>query len=291
MSSFSTKNLTAKVVLLPTVLVALACFYGTSLWTVYISMTGSSMLPNYHFIGFDQYVRLFNTPRWDVAYANMAIFGVLMVVGTLLMGTLLAILIDSKVRYEGVFRTLLLYPLSMSFIVTGVAWQWVLSPTLGVQQFVRSLGWSDFTFDWIVQPERAIYTLVFAGIWHSSGLIMVLMLAGLRGVDPEIWRATRVEGISKAKAYLHIVLPMLRPVILTCVVLLTTAVVKGYDLVVAMTGGGPGYASDLPGLFVVSTAFERANIGLASAGAVIMVVSIVAALAPYLYIELSRRDK
>ena len=291
MSSFSTKNLTAKVVLLPTVLVALACFYGTSLWTVYISMTGSTMLPNYHFIGFDQYVRLFNTPRWDVAYANMAIFGVLMVVGTLLMGTLLAILIDSKVRYEGVFRTLLLYPLSMSFIVTGVAWQWVLSPTLGVQQFVRSLGWSDFTFDWIVQPERAIYTLVFAGIWHSSGLIMVLMLAGLRGVDPEIWRATRVEGISKAKAYLHIVLPMLRPVILTCVVLLTTAVVKGYDLVVAMTGGGPGYASDLPGLFVVSTAFERANIGLASAGAVIMVVSIVAALAPYLYIELSRRDK
>lgn len=291
MSSFFTKNLTAKVVLLPTVLVTLACFYGTSLWTVYISMTGSSMLPNYHFIGFDQYVRLFNTPRWDTAYANMAIFGVLMVVGTLLMGTLLAILIDSKVRYEGVFRTLLLYPLSMSYIVTGVAWQWVLSPTLGVQQFVRSLGWNDFTFDWIVQPERAIYTLVFAGIWHSSGLIMVLMLAGLRGVDPEIWRATRVEGISKAKAYLHIILPMLRPVILTCVVLLTTAVVKGYDLVVAMTGGGPGYASDLPGLFVVSTAFERANIGLASAGAVIMVVSIVAALAPYLYIELSRRDK
>lgn len=291
MSRFFTKNLTAKIVLLPTVLVTLACFYGTSLWTAYISMTPSGMLPNYRFIGFEQYVRLFNTPRWDTAYLNMAIFGVLMVAGTLLLGTLLAILIDSKIRFEGVFRTLLLYPLSMSFIVTGVAWQWVLSPTQGVQQFVRSLGWSDFTFDWIVQPDRAIYTLVFAGVWHSSGLIMVMMLAGLRGVDQEIWRATRIEGISKAKVYLHIVLPMLRPLIMTCVVLLTTAVVKGYDLVVAMTGGGPGYASDLPGLFVVSTAFERANIGLASAGAVIMVVSIVAALAPYLYIELSRRDK
>ena len=290
MSRFLKKNLVPMLALLPAVLVMLTCFYGSSLWTTYISMTPSGMLPNYRFIGFEQYVRLFDTPRWQTAYTNMAIFGALMVLGTLAAGTLLAILIDSKVRCEGIFRTLLLYPLSMSFIVTGIAWQWVLSPTEGVQQFVRNLGWSDFTFDWIVQPDRAIYTLVFAGIWHSSGLVMVLMLAGLRGVDHDIWRATRVEGISRTRTYIHIILPMLRPTILTCVVLLTTAVVKGYDLVVALTGGGPGDASDLPALFVVNAAFERANIGLASAGAVVMVLSIVAALAPYFYIELSRRD-
>lgn len=291
MPSFFPRHATAKMVLLPAVLVTLVCFYGTSLWTIYISMTPSEMLPNYKFVGLQQYIRLFHTPRWDTAYANMAIFGILMISGTLLLGTFLAILIDSKVRFEGVFRTILLYPLSMSFIVTGVAWQWLLSPTTGIEHFVRSIGWSDFSFDWIVQPERAIYTLVFAGVWHSSGLVMVLMLSGLRGIDQEIWRASQVEGIPKIKVYLHIVLPMLRPLILTSVVLLTTAVVKGYDLVVAMTGGGPGYASDLPGLFVVSTAFERSNIGLASAGAVVMVVSIVAALAPYLYIEISRKDK
>jgi len=291
MRTQSSKNLSAKLVLLPTVIALLACFYGSSLWTAYISMTPSRMMPNYTFTGLSQYVRLFRMETWNVAYVNLAVFGILTVIGTLIVGILLAILIDSKVRGETVFRTLMLYPLSMSYIVTGLAWQWVFNPTLGVQQFMRNLGFPDFVFDWIIQPDRAIYTLVFAAIWHSAGLIMVMILAGLRGIDHEIWRAARIDGIPKAKVYLHIVLPMLRPLIVTCVVMLATGVIKSYDLVVAMTGGGPGFASNLPGLFVVSTAFERSNIGLASAGAVVMLLSVIAALAPYLYIEFSRKDK
>ena len=167
----------------------------------------------------------------------------------------------------------------------------VLSPTIGVQNFVRGLGWSDFVFDWIVRPDRAIYTLVFAGVWHQSGLIMAIMLAGLRGIDREIWRATRVEAIPPWRVYLSIVLPMLRPLLVTCVVLIAIAVVRSYDLVVAMTGGGPGYASDLPAKFVVDFAFERANIGQASAAAAVMLVSVLTVLAPYLYLELARRER
>ena len=285
------RNLAAKTVLTPTVLVMLVCFYGCALWTAYLSVTRSALLPNYQFAGVFQYVRLFATPRWNVAWTNMFLFGVLDIFVTLGLGVLLAVLIDRQVRFEGAFRTIFLYPLSISFIVTGLTWQWVLSPTIGVQNFVRGLGWSDFVFDWIARPDRAIYTLVFAGVWHQSGLIMAIMLAGLRGIDRDIWRATRIEAIPPWRVYLSIVLPMLRPLLVTCIVLIAIAVVKSYDLVVAMTGGGPGYASDLPGKFVVDFAFERANIGQASAAAAVMLGSVLTVLAPYLYLELLRRER
>lgn len=288
---YRSRSLMAKLVLAPTVLVMLICFYGSALWTVYISMTRSFLLPAYAFAGGAQYERLFHTPRWQVAYGNMFLFGALDIIGTLFLGTLLAVLLDRRVRFEGLFRTIMLYPLSISFIVTGLTWQWVLSPTIGFQNFIRGLGWTDFVFDWITQPDRAIYTLVFAGIWHQSGLIMAIMLAGLRGVDREIWRAIRVEGIPAWRAYLQVILPMLRPLIVTCVVLIAIAVVKSYDLVVAMTNGGPGFASDLPGKFVVDFEFERANIGQASAAATVMLGSVLAIVAPYLYFELSRKNR
>lgn len=291
MAALRIRYLTAKAVVAPTVLVMAACFYGTILWTIYISFTRSSLVPNYDFAGVAQYVRLFSTARWYTAFGNMFVFGGLFIAGALVLGTLLAVLIDQKVKGEGAFRTIFLYPLSMSFIVTGLAWQWFLNPTMGLQDFVRGLGWESFTFDWIVDRDRAIYTLVLAGVWHSSGLIMAIMLTGLRGIDHEIWRAARVEGIPRWRTYLSIVLPMLRPLVVTCVVLLAIAVVKSYDLVVAMTRGGPGNATDLPAKFVVDLTFERANIGLASAGAVVMLVAVLAALAPYLYIELSRRAR
>jgi glucose/mannose transport system permease protein len=289
--AYRARSLAAKLVLAPTVLVMLFCFYASAAWTVYISMTRSFLLPIYGFAGTAQYDRLFATPRWQVAYGNMFLFGVLDIVGTLFLGTLLAILLDRGVRFEGVFRTIMLYPLAISFIVTGLTWQWVLSPTIGFQNFVRGLGWDDFAFDWITRPDRAIYTLVFAGIWHQSGLIMAIMLAGLRGVDREIWRAIRVEGIPPWRAYVSIILPMLRPLMVTCIVLVAIAVVKSYDLVVAMTNGGPGFSSDLPGKFVVDFEFERANIGQASAAATVMLGSVLAIVAPYLYFELSRKNR
>lgn len=170
-------------------------FYGSIVWTGYMSLTRSTLMPNYNFVGFDQYIKLFTNHRWLVSCLNMVIFGVLYIVGTLAFGTLLAVFADRRIRAESLFRTIFLYPLAVSLIVTGLSWRWVLDPVNGLQGLVRGMGWENFTFDWLTDPDRAIYTLVIAGIWHSAGLIMVIILAGLRGVDEDLWKAIRMEGI------------------------------------------------------------------------------------------------
>ena len=268
----------AKLVLVPTILLCAIGFYGSILWTFVISFTTSGMLPQYNFAGFDQYIKLFGMDRWHTAYTNMFIFGFLYIACSLVFGTLLAIALDQGIRAQNFFQTMFLYPIALSFIVTGLAWQWFLNPTTGLQQFVRSLGFTDFTFDWLNRPNLAIYTLVIAGVWHAAGLMMAIMFAGLRSVDTEIWRAAKVDGIPKITMYRRVILPMLKPVIVTCVVLLSMDVIKSYELIVAMTGGGPGYATDVPAKFVVDNLFDRANIGRASAAAVLMLISVLAIL-------------
>jgi glucose/mannose transport system permease protein len=198
------------------------------------------------------------------------------------LGYLLAVFIDQRVHGENFFRTVFLCPHALSFIVTGELWKWYLDPELGLQKFVHDLGWSGFTFDWIADRHLAIYTLVMAGIWQSVGVVMVLMLAGLRSVDEDIWKVTRVDGIPAWRVYLGVVPPMMLPSILTSVALLGTGAVKNYDLVVAMTSGGPGIATDVPSKFVMEYLFERSNIGLAAAGATTMLLTTIIIAAPLL---------
>jgi glucose/mannose transport system permease protein len=280
----------AKLTLAPTLIVALVCFYATIGWTTLMSFTASRLLPDYTFVGTEQYERLFETQRWGVAFENMFVFGGLFIAACLVLGFLLAVALDRKIAMEGVLRGTFLYPFALSFIVAGLTWQWLLNPAFGVEKVLHDLGFANARFDWIVDPDKAIYTIVIAGVWRNAGLIMAIFLAGLRGINPEIWRATRIEGIAPWRVYLHIVIPMLRPTVLTAIVLLATSVVTSYDLVVAMTGGGPGYATDLPGKFVVDFLFQRSNLGLASAAAVVMLGSIIGALAPYFAMELRRRE-
>lgn len=275
----------------PTVVVLTGCFYLCLAWTAWISFTRSRLLPDYALAGALQYERLLASPRWSTALSNLFVFGGLFTLLSLAIGTLLAVALDRQVRCESALRTAHLYPFSLSFIVAGVAWQWLLNPTLGLQKLVRDLGFSHFEADWITDPDTAIYTIVAAGVWRNAGLVMALMLAALRGVNPEIWRAARIDGIPTWRTYWHVVLPMTRPMVLTAVILLVTATITSYDLVVAMTDGGPGYATDMPGKFVVDVLFKRSNLGLASAAAVLMVGAVVAAIAPYLFIELRRRER
>ena len=275
------RNLAAKLALLPTSLAVAVCFYGCLIWTLVISVSASKLLPNYGFSGLMNYRRLFASLRWETAYSNMFVFGALFILMSLMLGVILAMLLDRNIRAEGIFRGIFLYPLSMSFIVTGLAWQWFLNPSLGLQQLARRLGFSHFTFDWIVDQDRALYTVAIAAAWHAAGLVMALTLTGLRGVDPHIWSATRIDGVHPLRVYWHVVLPMSRPAI----VLLTEVVVKSYDIVIAMTGGGPGGATDLPSLFIVDFSFHRASLGVAAAGAVVMLASVIAALAPLLYLS------
>ncbi|MBA5777121.1 sugar ABC transporter permease [Stappia sp. F7233] len=276
-------NAAASLALLPAAVIVLVVYLGCMVWTVRLSFSSSKLLPVLDWVGVRQYSRLFANERFLISVENIVLFGVLFIAGCLVLGFLLAVFIDQKVRSEAAFRTIFLYPYAMSFVVTGLAWQWFLNPTLGLQKIVRDLGFESFTFDWLVNQDMVVYTLVIAGVWHGSGLVMCILLAGLRGVDEDLWKAARIDGIPTWRVYLSIVLPLLGPMIVTAVVLLATSVVKLYDLVVAMTHGGPGIASEVPAKFVMDHFFERNNIGLATAAATMMLISVAAVLAPWVY--------
>ena len=275
----------ARLALLPAAAVVVVVYLGCMLWTVRLSFSSSKLLPTLDFVGLEQYERLLTNTRFLISAQNVVVFGALFLAGCLVLGFLFAVFIDQRVRNEGVFRTIFLYPHALSFIVTGLVWQWFLNPTLGLQKLVRDFGFESFSFDWLVSREMVVYTLVIAGIWQSAGLVMAILLAGLRGVDEDIWKATRVDGIPTWRVYLSIVLPLLRPMLITVTVLLAIAVVKVYDLVVAMTGGGPGIASEMPAKFVMDHLFQRGNVGLATACATVMLITVIAVLAPWLYTQ------
>jgi glucose/mannose transport system permease protein len=269
-------------------LTVLVGYLGTALWSLRVSMSSSRTFPSDDFVGLAQYERLFGNERWLLSLQNLAIYGVLFIATCMIIGFLLAVFIDQKVRFEGLLRTIFLYPYAMSFVATGLVWQWVLNPGDGLQRAVRQMGWSDFSFDWIIDQDKVIYTIVIATVWQASGLVMALMLAGLRGIDEELWKASRIDGIPAWRVYVSIVLPMLAPTVATAFVLLFTGVVKVFDSVVSMTQGGPGTASDVPAKFIMDHLFGRANIALASAGSMVLLLTVLALVAPLIYAR-SRR--
>ena len=279
------RNLNAKIASIPMILTASIIFFGGTLWTVFYSFTNSKLLPRLKFVGFSQYERLWSTNRWLISIENLLIFGFLSLFLSLVIGFLLAVLIDQKIRFENTFRTIFLYPFALSFIVTGLVWQWILNPDFGIQKVVRSLGWNNFTFDPLYDAKIVIYGILIAALWQGTGLVMCLMLAGLRGIDQEIWKAAKIDGIPAWKTYLLIIIPMMRPVFVTTLVLITSGIVKVYDLVVAQTSGGPGISSEVPAKFVYDTMFLKQNLGQGFAGSTMMLLSVLIVLVPWAYLE------
>ena len=269
--------------LLPMLLTVLVAYLGALAWSLKVSFTNSRTFPSDEFVGLAQYERLFTNERWLLSLENLALYGVLFIALCMLLGFLLAVFIDQKVRGEGVFRTVFLYPYAMSFVATGLTWQWMLNPGNGIQQAIRLWGFENFKFDWIVDPDRVMYTIVLATVWQASGFVMALLLAGMRSIDAQIWNATRIDGIPAWQVYAFIVLPMLGESIATVFVLLLTASVKLFDAVVSMTQGGPGNASEVPAKFIMDHLFGRANLALASAGSVVLLLTVLALVAPLLY--------
>ena len=279
------RNLNAKIASIPMIVTALFVFVGGTAWTVVYSFTKSRMLPSTRWVGLDQYERLWSTSKWIVAIENLAIYGSCMLVLSFVVGFVLATLIDQKIRFENTVRTIILYPFALSFIVTGLVWQWILNPNFGVQSIVRNLGWESFTFDPLYNPDIAIFGVLFAGLWQGSGLVMVLMLAGLRGIDQEVWKAARVDGIPAWKTYLFIVIPMMRPVFITTLVLVVTGIVKIYDLIVAQTGGGPGISTEVPAKYVYDSMFANLNLGQGFAASTMMLVTVAIVVIPWAIME------
>ena len=282
------QKLLPRLVLSPSLAVTLVFVYGFILFTVYLSFTGSKILPVYDWVGFENYARLFKLRVWSIALKNLAIFGSLYIVICISIGLTLAILIDQKIRGEGVLRPVYLYPMALSFIVTGVAWKWFLDPGIGLEHTVIGLGWPDFRFDWIKNHDMAIYTIVIAAVWQTSGFVMAMFLAGLRGIDATIVNAARIDGATGFRLYRRIVLPQLRPVFLSAFIVLLHMAIKSYDLIIALTGGGPGRATEMPATFMYSYTFSRNQMAIGASSAVIMLMTIAAIIVPYLYSELRR---
>lgn len=285
------RNMSAKIAAIPMVLTALVVFTGGTIWTIAYSFTNSKLLPRWKLVGLDQYERLWSSNRWLISIENLLIYGVCSLIFSLVIGFMLAALLDQKIRFENTFRTIFLYPFALSFIVTGLVWQWVLNPDFGVQSVIRSLGLTGFTFDPLYNADIVIYGILIAGLWQGTGLIMCLMLAGLRGIDEDIWKAARVDGIPMWKTYLFIIIPMMRPVFITTLVIIASGIVKVYDLVVAQTSGGPGIASEVPAKYVYDKMFLGQNLAQGFAGSTMMLLSVLIVLIPWAYLEFGGKKR
>jgi glucose/mannose transport system permease protein len=282
-----TRFAAAKLASIPLFLVVIVVFIGCTVWTLGFSFTNSISLPNGEFVGWKQYDRLFKTLRWSISVKNLAVYGVTSLSCSFVVGFLLAVFMDQKIRFESVFRTIFLYPFALSFIVTGHAWAWIMNPAFGLQGALRQLGWTSFTFDWLSNKDMVVFTLVIAGLWQGTGITMALMLAGLRSIDDEVWKAARVDGIPAWRTYVSIVIPMMRPVLITTFVISASGVVRIYDLVVALTQGGPGLFSEMPSTYVMVNMFGG-NLAQGLAAAAVMLTITVIVLVPWAIVEFGR---
>jgi glucose/mannose transport system permease protein len=281
-------NALPKLLLSPSALLVLVCVYGYIMFTIYLSFTASTLMPSYDLVGGASYARLFGLQNWDVSIGNLAVFASLYIVIAIVLGLGFAILIDQQIRAEGIFRSIFLYPMALSFIVTGTAWKWLLDPGVGLERTVKSLGWESFTFGWIKDNDMAIYCVVIAAVWQTTGFVMALFLAGLRGVDQEQVKAARVDGARTWQIYARIIIPQLGPVFVSAFVILAHMAIKSYDLVIALTNGGPGRSTWLPSVFMYQYTFTRNEMSVGAASAVLMLGAIALVVLPYLYSEMRK---
>jgi glucose/mannose transport system permease protein len=274
-----------KLVLSPSIVISIVFVYGFIFITGFLSLSNSRLMPRYEFVGLDRYRELFDNDVWWTSAANLGWFGIPFIAICVGLGLFLAILLDQQIRNEGALRAVFLYPMALSFIVTGTAWQWILNPNLGMQKVLHDWGWTSFQFDWLDNPDRAIFCIVIAAVWQSTGFVMALFLAGLRGVDAEIFKAAQVDGATLPTIYRKIVIPSMRPVFFSVLLILCHITIKTFDLVVALTAGGPGTSSSLPAMFMYTFSFNRGQLGVGAASSMMMLATVVAVLVPLMYME------
>jgi glucose/mannose transport system permease protein len=277
-----------KLLFSPSVLLSLICVYGYIMFTMYLSFTDSTMMPSTELVGNAAYHRLLNLDNWWVSVRNLSIFAGLYISIALVLGLGLAILIDQRVRAESILRSVFLYPMALSFIVTGTAWKWLLDPGVGLERSMHLLGWESFSFGWIKDSEMAIYCVVIAAVWQTTGFVMAMFLAGLRGVDTEQINAAKVDGARTWQIYLNVIIPQLGAVFVSAFVILAHTAIKSYDLVVALTNGGPGRSTWLPSVFMYQYTFTRNEMAVGAASSVLMLGAIAIIVVPYLVSEMRK---
>ena len=282
LKKFDLQTYIPKIVLLPSILMIAVFVYGFIIFTIYLSFTSSKILPVFDWTGGENYQKLFNLETWYIALKNLGLFSLFYITISIGLGLLLAIFINQKILGENTFRAVYLYPMAISFIVTGTAWKWILDPGIGFERVMRNIGFSSFTFDWIKSNEMAIYCVIIAGIWQVTGFIMAIFLAGLRGINDDLIEAAAMDGANKVTLYTKIIIPQLAPSFLSSFVILAHLVIKSYDLIIALTNGGPGRATEMPSTFIYSYYFTRNQMSIGASAAVIMLFVIAIIVIPYL---------
>jgi len=279
-------------VIAPSIIASFIYVFVFAGWTFYISLSDSTLLPSYGFRGFENYIDLWNNRRWGVAYSNLFFFSAFYVVAAMAVGLLLALLLDQKIRAESFWRTMYMYPLAVSFIVTGTVWQWLYNPTAGIQFLVNSLGWTDFEFALTTDRKNAIWAIIITGVWQSAGFTMALFLAGLRSVDGDIIKAAQIDGASTFRIYRKVILPSITPIFLAVAVVQLQAAIKTFDLAVALTNSGPGISTTFPATYVYDLMFQRGEIGEGAAAAMMILAALAVVLVPYsLYLTWRRKKE
>ena len=286
-------------------LIAIAVFvYGFIAYTGFVSLTNyTTPKPDFTFVGLNNYLQLFSERRFQENIRNLIVFTGLFLVTCLLFGLALALLIDSRVKGESIFRSIYLFPMAVSFIVTGVAWRWLFTPgdlePTGLNLLFDRAGLGFLQSRWIsdsrVWPDiqipgikvrlmvpLAMIPVVVAAVWQMSGFCMAMYLAGLRGIPDEIKEAARVDGCSEAQLFRHITLPLLRPITLSAIIVLTHISLKTFDLIITMTGGGPGNKTEVPSLYMYELRFSQFNTAEAAAVATILLLVVSVLVVPYL---------
>lgn len=279
-------------VIAPSIIASFVYVFVFAGWTFYISLSDSTLLPTYGFRGLENYISLWSNRRWGVAYSNLFFFSFFYVFAAMAIGLILALLLDQKIRAESFWRTMYMYPLAVSFIVTGTVWQWLYNPTAGIQFLVNSLGWTDFQFALTTDRKNAIWAIIITGVWQSAGFTMALFLAGLRSVDGDIIKAASIDGASTFRIYRKVILPSITPIFLAVAVVQLQAAIKTFDLAVALTNSGPGISTTFPATYVYDMMFQRGEIGEGAAAAMMILAALAVVLVPYsLYLTWRRRTE
>jgi glucose/mannose transport system permease protein len=292
--------------ILPSIIAVGIFVYAFILWTIWGSLLKwNDMLPlrsvwpfpqnitlfppNAPFVGLDNYYRLiFTDSRFQQDLQNTVLFTVLFIASCLFLGMLLAVLLDQKIRGEAIFRAIFIFPMSVSFIVTGVMWRWILNPgtlqtgAIGVNQILESIGLGFLKNGWYTDPAIGIKAVVIAAVWQMAGYTMAMYLAALRGIPEELREAARVDGANEWQVFRFIILPLLNPVTLSAVIILGHISLKIFDLISSMTGPGAGFSTDVPAYYMFDTVFRGNHFARGASIATLILIMVSILVVPYL---------
>ncbi len=290
-------KLYATLFVLPSIIAIFIFIYMFIGWTGYISLTKwNNVIPNLKFVGLRNYIRLFQIERFQIDLHNTLVFTLLFITSCIVLGLGLAILLDQKIKGESIFRSIFLFPMSLSFIVTGVVWRWILNPgskqlgSVGINQLFDKIGLGFLKSGWYTDPNIGIKAVVIAAVWQLSGYTMAMYLAGLRGIPYELREAAQVDGATPTQVYRYIILPLLKPITIGAIIILGHISLKIFDLIMAMTGPGAGFCTDVPAYFMYDTTFRGNKFAQGASIAIVMLIMVGVLVIPYLIYNARRGE-